>query len=135
MWYFDSGCSRHMIGEKEYLENIRPMQCGDVTFEEQIEDLLEKPAAEEKDLDEATEAFVEATVQESVATEIPTTKESDDADWAGNADDRKRTSDGCFYLGNNLVSWHNKKQNSISLSTAEAEYIVVGTKTSGHCGF
>ncbi|XP_065617665.1 secreted RxLR effector protein 161-like [Quercus suber] len=46
-----------------------------------------------------------------------------DADWAGNADDRKSTSGGCFYVGNNLVSWMSKKQYSISLSTAEAEYI------------
>ena len=27
-----------------------------------------------------------------------------DADWAGNCDDRKSTSGGCFFLGNNLVS-------------------------------
>jgi len=27
-----------------------------------------------------------------------------DADWAVNADDRKTTSEGCFYVGNNLVS-------------------------------
>ena len=26
------------------------------------------------------------------------------ADWAGNADDRKSVSRGCFYVGNNLVS-------------------------------
>ena len=32
-----------------------------------------------------------------------------DADRAGNADDRKRTSGGCFYVGNNLVSWMSKK--------------------------
>ena len=38
-------------------------------------------------------------------------------------DDRKSTSGGCFYLGNNLVSWMSKKQNSVSLSTAEAKYI------------
>ena len=50
-----------------------------------------------------------------------------DTDWVGNADDRKSTSGGCFYVGNNLVSWMIKKQNSISLSTAEAEYIVVGS--------
>ena len=47
-----------------------------------------------------------------------------DADWAGNADDRKSTSGGCFYVGNNLVSWMRKKQNSISLYTTEAEYII-----------
>ena len=32
-----------------------------------------------------------------------------DADWAGSVDDRKSTSRGCFYLGNNLVSWMSKK--------------------------
>ncbi|RVW15001.1 Copia protein [Vitis vinifera] len=46
-----------------------------------------------------------------------------DADWAGNVDDRKSTSGGCFYIGNCLVAWMSKKQNSVSLSTAEAEYI------------
>ena len=50
-----------------------------------------------------------------------------DADWAGNADDRKSTSGGCFYVGNNLVSWMSKKQNSISLSTAEVEYIAASS--------
>ncbi|KAH9671430.1 hypothetical protein KPL70_017375 [Citrus sinensis] len=50
-----------------------------------------------------------------------------DADWAGNADDRKSTTGGCFYLGNNLVSWHSRKQNSISLFTVEAEYIAAGS--------
>ena len=38
-----------------------------------------------------------------------------DANWVGNVDDRKSTSSGCFFLGNNLVSWMSKKQNSISL--------------------
>ena len=38
-----------------------------------------------------------------------------DTDWVGNADDRKITSEGCFYVDNNLVFWMSKKQNSISL--------------------
>ncbi|XP_065618083.1 uncharacterized mitochondrial protein AtMg00810-like [Quercus suber] len=50
-----------------------------------------------------------------------------DADWAGNADGRKSTSRGCFYVGNNIVYWISKKQNSIFLSTAEAEYIAAGS--------
>jgi hypothetical protein len=50
-----------------------------------------------------------------------------DADWAGNADDRKSTSGGCFYVGNNLVACMSKKQASISHSTAEAEYIAASS--------
>ena len=34
---------------------------------------------------------------------------------------------GCFYVGNNLVSWMSKKQNSISLSTVEVEYIAASS--------
>ncbi|XP_030940690.1 secreted RxLR effector protein 161-like [Quercus lobata] len=49
------------------------------------------------------------------------------ADWAGSVDDWKSTSGSCFYLGNNLVSWMSKKQNSVSLSTAETEYIATGS--------
>ena len=44
------------------------------------------------------------------------------SDWAGNANDRKSTG-GCFYVRANLVAWMSKKQNFVSLSTAEAEYI------------
>jgi hypothetical protein len=47
-----------------------------------------------------------------------------DADYAGCKIDRKRTSGTCQFLGRSLVSWASKKQNSVALSTAEAEYIV-----------
>ena len=50
-----------------------------------------------------------------------------DSDWVGNADDRKSTTGGCFYVEVNLVAWMSKKQNYVSLSTAEAKYIVVGS--------
>ncbi|XP_048620197.1 secreted RxLR effector protein 161-like [Brassica napus] len=49
------------------------------------------------------------------------------ADWAGNVDDRKSTSGGCFFLENNMIAWLSKKQNSVSLSTAETEYIAMGS--------
>ena len=50
-----------------------------------------------------------------------------DADFAGCKLDRKSTSGTCQFLGVNLISWFSKKQNSVALSTAEAEYIAVGS--------
>ena len=50
-----------------------------------------------------------------------------DLDWAGNADDKKSTIGGCFYLEANLVAWMSKKQNFFSLSTTKAEYIAAGS--------
>ncbi|KAM6587307.1 hypothetical protein CsatA_009912 [Cannabis sativa] len=50
-----------------------------------------------------------------------------DADFAGCKTDRKSTSGTCHFLGNSLVSWFSKKQNSVALSTTEAEYIAAGS--------
>lgn len=50
-----------------------------------------------------------------------------DVDWAGSVDDHKSTSGATFYVGGCLVSWLNKKQSSISLSTTKAEYIAATT--------
>ena len=50
-----------------------------------------------------------------------------DADFAGYKVDRKSTSGTCYILGHSLVSWFSKKQNSVALSTTEAEYIAAGS--------
>jgi hypothetical protein len=51
-----------------------------------------------------------------------------DADYVGCKIDRKITSGTCPFLGRSLVYWASKKQNSVALSTAEAEYVAAG-----HC--
>ncbi|XP_075109779.1 secreted RxLR effector protein 161-like [Nicotiana tabacum] len=50
-----------------------------------------------------------------------------DADSAGFLVDRKSTSGMADFLGSCLVSWSTKKQNSVALSTAEAEYVVAAS--------
>ena len=52
-----------------------------------------------------------------------TLKEFIDADWYRSLDDQNSTSGKTFYFGDCLVSWLRKKQSSIALSIAEAEYI------------
>ena len=47
-----------------------------------------------------------------------------DSNYGGCDIDRKSTSAGCQFLGDRLISWQSKKQQTVSTSTAEAEYVV-----------
>ncbi|GKD81113.1 retrovirus-related pol polyprotein from transposon TNT 1-94 [Tanacetum coccineum] len=49
-----------------------------------------------------------------------------DSDHAGDYVDRKSTSAVCTFMGCCLTSWFAKKQTSLAISTAEAEYVSAG---------
>ncbi|KAK1587599.1 hypothetical protein Q3G72_014626 [Acer saccharum] len=53
-----------------------------------------------------------------------------DSDYAGNLDDRRITSGYAFMMSSRDVSWSSKKQQVVTLSTTEAEFI---TTTSCEC--
>lgn len=53
-----------------------------------------------------------------------------DSDWVSSLDDKKSTSRSVFTLSTNAITWYSKKQEIITLLTAEAEYI---TATSLAC--
>jgi hypothetical protein len=53
-----------------------------------------------------------------------------DSDWVGSVADRKSTSGCCFSLGSGMISWFSRKQSSVALSTAEAEYIAACSASS-----
>ena len=125
----DSGSSvdpslyRSMIGSLLYLTASRPDICFSVG-------VCARYQANPKESHLATVKriihFVTGTVNDGIWYTNDTNSSLagyNNADWVATVDDRKSTTRGCFYLGNNIVSWHIKKHNSIFLSTAEAEYI------------
>ena len=45
-----------------------------------------------------------------------------DADYVGSLVDRRATSNYCTFLGGNLITWRNKKQNMVARSSVEADF-------------
>jgi hypothetical protein len=118
---------RSMIGSLLYLTASRP----DITFSVGV---CAHFQANPKESHLTTVKHIIRYVNDTLLYGIWYSKETNlvvagyfDADWAGNANDRKSTSGGCFYVGNNHVAWMSRKQASISLSTAEAKYIPAGS--------
>jgi len=57
-----------------------------------------------------------------------------DADYAGDRIERKSTSGKCQFLGENLISWASKRQATIAMSTAKAEYISTASCVHNYSG-
>jgi hypothetical protein len=46
-----------------------------------------------------------------------------DANWGGDLEDRRSTTGFVFMIGEGAISWSNKQQPTIALSTTETEYM------------
>ena len=47
---------------------------------------------------------------------------TESTDWAGNVGDRRCTSGFAFSLGSTVITWSNKKQPTVAISSTKAEY-------------
>ena len=52
-----------------------------------------------------------------------------DADWAGDANERRSTTGYVFFVGVGAISWNCRRQPTIALSTTEAEYMATSQST------
>jgi hypothetical protein len=52
-----------------------------------------------------------------------------DADWAGCLDTRRSRTGYTFHIGSGCITWQSKKQPTVALSTAEAEYLSLSSAT------
>ncbi|KAF8380468.1 hypothetical protein HHK36_027954 [Tetracentron sinense] len=104
---------------------------GGFKFVVQMSDIQTWVSAALTDEDTCMEGFtgnaMNGTVKSKVRSQLVGYTNSD---WAGDFDERKRTSGYVFFMGNMAFSWSSKKQLIVTLSTCEAEYVAA---SSGVC--
>ncbi|GKF05425.1 retrovirus-related pol polyprotein from transposon TNT 1-94 [Tanacetum coccineum] len=135
LWYLDSGCSKHMTGNRSKLMNFVEKFIGSI-----IHDVLPPShnlvtgdpgsaqsssgnvnAAEPNQL--ASDALwccfhTELSRVEPKNFKMAVIEDCWDADHAGCQDSRRSTSGSAQFLGDRLVSWSSKKQRSMAILLA-----------------
>jgi len=123
----DQKLYRSMIGSLLYLTASRPDLCHGVCLCARYQ---ANPKVSHLNAAKRIIKYVKGTIEYGLSYTNHTNENLAgycDADWSGCIDDRRNTLGGCFFLGNNLIAWHNKKQNCVSLSSTQAEYIAISS--------
>ncbi|XP_059076124.1 uncharacterized mitochondrial protein AtMg00810-like [Cryptomeria japonica] len=121
--FADPSKYKQLIGSLMYLVNTRPNICYVVNA---LSQFMSMPKHVHLVAAKHILRYLRGTVGYGLKYPLksPITLESySDADWAGSVKDRKSTSGFFFNLGSAVISWACRKQSSVALSTAEAEYI------------
>ncbi|KAL0361000.1 UNVERIFIED_CONTAM: Retrovirus-related Pol polyprotein from transposon TNT 1-94 [Sesamum radiatum] len=118
---------RRLVGRLLYLNFTRP----DTSYAaEQLSQFLQHPCQQHWDAALHLVRYLKGSMHKGLffpSTNSLKLKAFSDADWASCVDTRRSLTGYCIFLGTALVSWKTEKQNTVSRSTAEAEYRSMGS--------
>ncbi|BBN68061.1 transposable element gene, partial [Prunus dulcis] len=124
---FDSTYYKQIIGSLMYLSATRPDMMYVVSL---LSRFMEKPTELHYQAAKRVLRYLKGTVDYGLFYKKGKSNELvgfSDSDYAGDLEDRKSTSGHVFMLSSGAVSWSSKKQQVVTLSTTEAEFIAAAS--------
>nr|GEW49630.1 retrovirus-related Pol polyprotein from transposon TNT 1-94 [Tanacetum cinerariifolium] len=141
-WIMDSGCSKHMMGNRKLFSSYKAYNGGNVIFgsnlrgniigKEESKPMKTFMSSDTKlTKDEECESVDSTKYRGMIGSWYPKGTEIEivvyaDSDHVSDYVDRKNTNGICTFVGCCLTSWFSKKQTALTISTTEAEYISAG---------
>ncbi|KAL0359322.1 UNVERIFIED_CONTAM: Retrovirus-related Pol polyprotein from transposon RE1 [Sesamum angustifolium] len=120
---------RQLVGSLIYLTTTRPEIAFSVSV---ISQFMQSPRSSHLDAAKRILRYIKGSLDYGLLYKNSNDfklKGFTDADWAGDASDRRSTSGYCFNIVSVVVSWCSKKQSTVALSSTGAEYMAATIAT------